>query len=159
MSYVLGKRSKEKLVGVHPDLVRVVERAIEITRQDFAVNEGLRTTERQRRLVASGASQTMNSKHLKQADGYGHAVDLVPYGDFDGNGTSEISWHWTHFYPIAHAMREAAKILGVRVRWGGCWQVLNDTDLDTEVLVQNYAAARKAQGKRAFMDGPHFELV
>lgn len=158
MSYKLGNTSQQRLVGVHPNLVKVVQRAIELSQMDFAVNEGLRTLERQRRLVASGASQTLNSKHLKQADGFGHAVDLVPWGDFDGNGTSEISWNWAHFYPIAHAMRTTAKELGVRVRWGGCWQCLNDTDLDTDVLVQNYAAARKAQGKRAFMDGPHFEL-
>ena len=99
MSYKLGNTSQQRLVGVHPNLVKVVQRAIEITAQDFAVNEGLRTLERQRRLVASGASQTLNSKHLKQADGFGHAVDLVPWGDFDGNGTSEISWHWGHCTP------------------------------------------------------------
>lgn len=78
--YQLGKTSLQRLDGVHPNLVRVVRRAIEITAQDFSVNEGLRTLERQRRLVASGASQTLNSKHLKQADGFGHAVDLVPRG-------------------------------------------------------------------------------
>ena len=104
-TFVLGTRSLERLQGVHPQLVAVVKRAIELSSQDFAVNEGLRTAARQKQLVATGASQTMNSKHLKQADGYGHAVDLVPWGDFDGNGTSEMSWHWGHFYPIADAMR------------------------------------------------------
>ena len=86
MSFKLGNTSQQRLIGVHPDLVRVVRRAIELSSMDFAVNEGLRTAERQRRLVASGASQTLNSKHLKQADGFGHAVDIVPWGDFDGNG-------------------------------------------------------------------------
>lgn len=159
MSYKLGNTSQQRLVGVHPNLVKVVQRAIEITAQDFAVNEGLRTLERQRRLVASGASQTLNSKHLKQADGFGHAVDLVPWDDFDGNGTKEISWHWGHFYPIAEAMRAAAKELGVRVRWGGCWQCLNDTTKPAQELVADYSAVRRAAGKKAFMDGPHFELA
>lgn len=157
--YTLGKKSKENLAGVHPDLVKVVERAINITKQDFSVNEGLRTLERQKRLVAGGASQTLNSKHIKQADGYGHAVDLVPYGDFDGNGTNEISWHWGHFYPIAEAMRQAAKELGVQIRWGGSWQVLNNTYLPAQELVSGYVSSKKKQGKRAFPDGPHFELV
>ena len=93
-TYTLGKTSLSKLNGVHPDLVKVIKRAIELTSQDFSVNEGLRTLERQKRLVAAGASRTLNSKHLKQSDGYGHASDLIPWGDFDGNGTKEISWAW-----------------------------------------------------------------
>lgn len=80
-------------------------------------------------------------------------------GDFDGNGTKEISWAWAHFYPIAEAVRLAAKETGVRVRWGGCWQTLNDTDKPAEVLVADYVAARRAEGKKAFIDGPHFELA
>ena len=66
---------------MHPDLVRVVERAIQITTQDFRVQEGLRTRERQAELVARGASRTMNSRHLT-----GHAVDLVALGG------GEVSW-------------------------------------------------------------------
>ena len=67
----LGTRRRARLEGVHPDLVRVVERAIELTEVDFTVLEGLRNVSRQKELVAAGASQTMNSRHLT-----GHAVDL-----------------------------------------------------------------------------------
>jgi hypothetical protein len=158
-TYTLGKTSLSKLNGVHPNLVKVIKRAIELTSQDFSVNEGLRTLERQKRLVAAGASRTLNSKHLKQADGYGHASDLIPWGDFDGNGTKEISWAWENFYPIAEAMRAAAKELNIRVRWGGCWETLNDTTKPTTQLVADYVAERRAAGKRAFIDGPHFELA
>ena len=42
MSFVLGRRSLERLDGVHEDLVRVVKRAITMTRVDFGVTEGLR---------------------------------------------------------------------------------------------------------------------
>ena len=159
MTYILSKESLEKLQGVHPDLVRVVKRAIEITKQDFSVHEGLRTLERQKRLVANGASRTLNSKHIKQLDGYGHAVDLLPWSDFDGNGKSEISWHWEHFYPIADAMRQAAKELGIKVRWGGNWSELNVYDKSTKQLVADYVAGRRRLGRQAFIDGPHFELI
>ncbi|MFL1917012.1 M15 family peptidase, partial [Plesiomonas shigelloides] len=43
MSFYLGKHSLENLRGVHPDLVKVVKRAIELTKVDFKVIEGKRT--------------------------------------------------------------------------------------------------------------------
>lgn len=79
MPYSLGSKSRAELKGVHPDLVGVVERAIQITTQDFSVHDGLRTEAEQREYVRTGASQTMNSMHRTQADGFGHAVDLVPF--------------------------------------------------------------------------------
>ena len=110
--YSLGVKSKQRMIGVHPDLVAVVERAIEITEQDFSVTEGIRTIERQRKLVAEGKSRTMNSRHLT-----GHAVDLVPY---------PVSWDWVYFYPIADAMKEAAEELGIDLTWGGDWSSFRD---------------------------------
>lgn len=110
--YHLGKRSREKLEGVHPDLVKVVERAIEITEQDFTVLEGLRDIERQRELVNTGKSTTMNSRHLT-----GHAVDIAPW---------PISWDWNYFYPIADAMKQAAEELEVDLEWGGDWKSFPD---------------------------------
>jgi peptidoglycan L-alanyl-D-glutamate endopeptidase CwlK len=112
MSYKLSQRSMNNLSGVHPDLVAVVKRAIEITGQDFSVIEGVRGIDRQRKLVAQGKSTTMNSRHLT-----GHAVDLVPY---------PVSWDWEHFYPIADAMKEAAEELEVDLEWGGDWQSFPD---------------------------------
>ena len=110
--YQLGKKSKKKLEGVHPDLVKVVERAIEITEQDFTVLEGLRDIERQRELVNTGKSTTMNSRHLT-----GHAVDIAPW---------PISWELEGFYPIADAMKTAADELGVSLEWGGDWKSFPD---------------------------------
>jgi peptidoglycan L-alanyl-D-glutamate endopeptidase CwlK len=153
-----GSTKFAKLSGVHPDVIKVVELAATKTTMPFIVTEGLRTLARQQRLVKSGASQTLNSKHLPQSGGYGHAVDLAPYFDFDGDGKHELSWHLDHFYPIAEAMRSAAKELGVRIRWGGCWQVLNSTTAPTASLVTAYSAERRKLGKRAFIDCPHFEL-
>lgn len=146
--YKLGAGSKKELEGVHPDLVAVVRRAIEITVQDFAVHDGIRTLAEQKKLVASGASQTLDSRHIT-----GHAVDLVPYI----NG--KLRWEWDPIYMIADAVRVAAQELGTPIRWGGAWDVDFTHSSDSpEDLVAQYVARRKAAGMRAFIDGPHFEL-
>lgn len=113
--FKLGPRSKMRLEGVHPDLVRVVERAIEISTVDFTVLEGLRTPERQKTLLESGASQTMNSRHIT-----GHAVDLGAWVD------SQVDWSWPLYHKIAAAMKTAAKELGVSIVWGGDWRNFKD---------------------------------
>ena len=113
--YVLGKRSKSRLEGVHPDLVKVVERAIQITEVDFTVLEGRRSKKRQRELVAKGASQTMRSRHIT-----GHAVDLGAWV----NGT--VSWDWKYYHKIADAMKQAADDVGVTIEWGGNWKSFKD---------------------------------
>ena len=129
MTYQLGQRSLQNLSGVHPDLVAVVKRAIQITDQDFGVIEGIRNINRQRQLVKSGASTTMNSRHLT-----GHAVDLAPYpfnGDVDGDGKVNIE-DWDQYYFIEEAMKLAADELEVDLEWGGDW--------------------------KSFKDGPHWQL-
>ena len=112
MSYALGSRSLQTLEGVHPDLVAVVKLAITLTEQDFSVGEGIRSVERQRELLASGKTTTMNSRHLT-----GHAVDLFPY---------PVSWDWKYFHPIHAAMESAAETLNVELTWGGDWKKFPD---------------------------------
>ena len=113
--FKLGKRSIERLQGVHPDLVRVVERAIDLTTIDFTVLEGLRSPERQQTLVAFGASQTLNSRHIT-----GHAVDLGAWVD------NQVDWSWPLYTKIANAMKAAANELGVAIVWGGDWRTFKD---------------------------------
>lgn len=108
MAFKLGQRSKDRLKGVDERLVKVVERAIELTEIDFTVLEGLRTPERQKQLVADGFSKTLKSKHLT-----GNAVDLGALV----NGT--ISWDKQHYHTIAKAMKKSAEELKVNIRWGG----------------------------------------
>lgn len=124
MAYRLGQRSKENLQGVHPDLVKVVERAIELTEQDFTVIEGLRSIERQRELVKKKKSRTMNSRHLT-----GHAVDIAPFpfdGDVDEDGIHNIH-DWDQYYPIEDAMKQAARELNIPIEWGGeIWKNFKD---------------------------------
>ena len=112
MTYQLGTRSRQKLSGVHPDLVAVVKLAISTSEVDFTVLEGIRNINRQRELYKAGKSTTMNSRHLT-----GHAVDLAPW---------PISWEWEDFYPIADAMKAAAEELEVDLEWGGDWKSFPD---------------------------------
>lgn len=115
MSFQLGTRSVTNLTGVHQDLQKVVRLAITKTQVDFMVIEGLRSPERQMKLIAQGASQTKNSRHLT-----GHAVDLCALID------GEVRWDWPLYYKIAAAMKAAAKELGVAIVWGGDWKSFKD---------------------------------
>jgi peptidoglycan LD-endopeptidase CwlK len=147
--FKLSKRSLDRLQGVDERLVEVVKYAIEVTTIDFAVTEGLRTVQRQRELVAKGASQTMNSKHID-----GLAVDLVAYiGD-------RISWELNLYDNIADAMKIAAIDVGVPIRWGGAWQIndIREWDGTMQDAMDQYVALRRSQGRRPFIDGPHFEI-
>lgn len=136
----LSSKSASKLAGVHPDLELIVRRAIELSDQDFVVLEGVRTPERQRELYAQGRSKpgkkvtwTLISNHFVQPDGYGHAVDLVPF---------PVDWDDTRkFDRIADAMFQAARELGMHIRWGADW------DRDGKF---------RESGES---DSPHFEIV
>ena len=113
--YSLGVRSKTRLKGIHPDLAKVVEKAIQLTTVDFTVLEGVRDPIRQKKLVESGASQTMNSRHLT-----GHAVDLGAWVD------DQVDWSWPLYHKINAAMQEASKLVGVPIEWGGNWTKFKD---------------------------------
>jgi len=145
--FQLGRLSLVNLGGVHPDLSRLVKTAINMSEVDFRVIEGLRTLERQKQLVASGASQTLKSRHLT-----GHAVDLAALVD------GRIEWAWPLYYKIADAMKNASKILNIPVEWGVIWdkELSQCGDLDEEV--EMYSSRMRALGKKPFLDGPHFQL-
>lgn len=115
MSYRFGTRSLQRLEGVHPDLVRVMKRAIAMSPLDFTVLEGLRTLARQKVLVAKGASKTMRSRHLT-----GHAVDIAPWIG------GKVSWDWPLYHRIAPIVKEAARLEGVPIEWGGDWVRFRD---------------------------------
>jgi peptidoglycan L-alanyl-D-glutamate endopeptidase CwlK len=141
MTYSLSKRSLGNLEGVHPSLVAVVKRAIEITKQDFVVIEGVRTQARQDELWAQGRTKpgpvvtwTKDaSSHGIGPDGYGHAVDICPY---------PVDWNdLAKFDAIALAMFSAASEVGVRLRWGADWDM------------------NGKPRERGESDSPHFELV
>lgn len=110
-----SNRSLRSLKGIHPDLRRVIDRALQESPLDFIVIEGLRTRERQAQLVASGASQTMNSRHIT-----GHAVDLLPIGP------SGPAFDWPLYHKLGPAVKNAARAEGVDLEWGGDWRTFAD---------------------------------
>ncbi len=150
MSFKLSNRSLGKLEGVDERLVAVVKSAIGMTKTDFGVICGLRTIEEQRELVAKGASKTMKSKHIG-----GNAVDLMAYVGSRG------SWELNLYDDLADAMKAAAIDLGVPLRWGAAWHIddIRDWDGTMEEAMNSYVDLRRSQGRRPFIDGPHFELV
>ena len=154
MSFSLSNRSKGKLEGVHPDLVKVVESAIGLTEIDFGVTYGVRSVQEQQKLYNSGRSQTMKSKHLVQEDGYSHAVDLMAY---DG---SNPSWDIVMYDDTADAMKEAALETGAKICWGAAWQIddIAKWDGTMEQAMNAYIDLRRSQSRRPFIDGPHFQL-
>ena len=111
----LSARSLKNLKGVHPDLVAIVNLAAQRTPIPFEVIEGLRTVERQKQLVAAGASKTMNSRHIT-----GHAVDIAPTVE------GKIRWDWPLYRLLAPAIKQAAQDLGIPIVWGGDWRTFKD---------------------------------
>ena len=151
MAFALSQRSLGRLDGVKNELHSVVTTAIGLTNVDFGVTCGLRTEKEQEDLVARGASKTMKSKHLT-----GDAVDVVAY-----IGGSRISWELNLYDDIADAFKEASVREGVGIRWGASWHIpdLRDWEGTAEEAMMAYIDLRRSQGRRPFIDAPHFELV
>ena len=152
--FKLSNRSLEKLEGVNPLLVDTVKRAIQLSKVDFGVIYGVRSLAEQERLYKAGRSQTMKSRHLIQEDGTSHAIDLMAY---DG---SNPSWDIVMYDDIADAMKAAAKETGAKIGWGAAWQLDSITEWDgtMEQAMNAYIDLRRGQGRRPFIDGPHFQL-
>lgn len=141
LNHRLSIASKRKLEGVHPLLVAVVELALLKSKVDFKVIEGVRTEERQKVLYAQGRTApgpivtwTLNSNHfVNKTTGFGHAVDLLP---------EPYDWRdLKQFDLMAEAMMEAAKELGVTIRWGKDWNM------------------NGKPGEKGETDSPHFEIL
>ena len=154
MSFKLSQRSLDRLDGVHPSLFSIVEKAIQLTKVDFGCSCGVRTIEEQKVLLAKGASTTMKSKHLIQEDGYSHAVDLIAYLE------GRVSWELNLYDDIADAMKEAADELDIAIVWGAAWHIkdLRSFDGTMEDAMNEYIDLRRSQGRRPFIDGPHFQI-
>jgi peptidoglycan L-alanyl-D-glutamate endopeptidase CwlK len=150
MAFKLSSRSLKKLDGVDEGLVAVVKDAIGITKVDFGVTFGLRTLEEQKKLYESGRSQTMKSKHLE-----GRAVDLVAYFG------SDISWELNVYDDICDAMAEAARKNDVAIKWGAAWSEgdIREYAGTAEDAMNAYVDLRRSQGRRPFIDAPHFEMM
>lgn len=113
--YSFSQRSKDRLKGVHPDMVKVMEEAIKESPLDFGITEGLRTLERQKELFEAGKSRTMNSRHLR-----GLAVDIAIFID------GKVNWDFPNYKLVADHIKEVAKELNIPIQWGGDWVSFRD---------------------------------
>lgn len=156
MGFKFGTRSLSEMEGVHPDLVALAHETIARSPVDFGVFDGLRTAAEQNALYRRGASQIDGyrrpGRHQAQPSGYGHAVDLVPWIG------GRFQWDWAAIYDLTAALHDCACQAGTHVRWGGCWDHINPLSGAPENWVAAYVKRRQSQGRRAFNDGPHFEL-
>ena len=115
MTFRFSSRSLRNLEGVHPDLVAVAHRALQLTEVDFLVTEGLRTQEKQIELVRAGASRTTRSRHLT-----GHAIDVAAWV------AGGVRWDWPLYEELSRAFKQAAAELNVPIVWGGDWKSFRD---------------------------------
>lgn len=168
MAYYLGTKSLKNLKGVRPDLVELVKETIKISPVDFTIiyNGGLRTASMQMKLYKEGASKingrTVKSKHQKQDDGFGWAVDLVPY--ISGGPR----WEWPPIYKIAGCMAYKAVEMDIDLRWGGVWdKPMDDYAPKSLNSPEAFSAAMEREVRKYcvrhpgpdFIDGPHYELL
>ena len=156
MAFKLSRRSLDRLEGIDDRLQAVVKMAITLTDTDFGVVQGMRTLDEQKELVAKGASRTLKSKHLE-----GKAFDIMAYVN------SRASWELNLYDNLADAIKEAAINLNVPICWGAAWATpqapypmdIRKWEGTMEEAMNAYIDLRRSQGKRPFIDGPHFELI
>ena len=113
--FSFSKASLDKMNGVDLKLVNLMKEAIKNSPYDFKITEGLRTVERQKELVKTGKSKTMNSYHLK-----GKAVDIAVLID------NKITWDFKYYKEVANCVKEVARKLGYIITWGGDWKTFKD---------------------------------
>lgn len=149
-NFRFSQRSLSNLVDIEDALVEASHRALAVTKVDFGVICGRRTLQEQMEMVESGASTTMDSRHLT-----GHAVDVMAYIGSQGR------WELPLYCHIVLAYKKAAAEMNTELRWGGCWELLSRLPSTPELIlrrVEDWAAARRAVGRRAFIDAGHIEI-
>ena len=156
MGFKFGTKSLSKLEGVHPDLVEIMKLAVSKSTIDFGISEGVRSKSRQALLVKSGASTTMNSKHIiQESTGFSHAVDM--YTLVDGRAC----WELDTYALAGEAIVKSAKELGINnLSWGACWHIKDvaGCNMACSDMIQDYISTRSKQGRKIFMDAPHWQL-
>lgn len=118
---MLSPKSRDRLMTCHPDLQRLISAVSDKT--NIAVICGHRTEKEQQAAFNNKTTKVAwpNSKHNALPS---QAVDIVPV---------PLDWQDKQgFIDMAKVVKETAKELGIKIKWGGDF--------------------------KGFFDGPHFEL-
>lgn len=141
--YSFGRTSKERLYTCHPDIVKILEEAIQLSSVDFGVAEGHRSIALQNKYFIEGKSET-DGLRKKGKHNYVPSLAVDVYAWVNG----KAMWDVPHLSYIAGVIQTVATIMlqngeiRHRLRWGGNW------DMDGEIITD-----------QTFIDCPHFELV
>lgn len=109
-----SRRTLNNLTGVHFKLVAVVGYTLAISEQDFFVNEGLRTAEKQQEYFKKGASK-LDGINKKSNHQLGRAVDVYYTG---WKNTDKDNTRWL---TLIEAFRTAGRQLGIKLVFGYDW--------------------------------------
>ncbi len=113
--YKASKRSKENVKGVDERLVLLVGYALAISKVDFVVVEGLRSTERQKQLYREKKSKcdgvTNISKHQE-----GKAIDIYYVGWKNSDSPDDERWK-----KLIEIFKLAGKNLNLKLNFGYDW--------------------------------------
>lgn len=149
--FKFSQRSVKKLKSVNKYLKGIMYDLLSHSPHDFAITEGLRTLEKQKKLLSENKTKTLQSKHLD-----GLAVDIVALP----NG--KVSWEPQHYVEIANALNDVLRLSNNQkylVRWGGAWNCYMPCPMCAEEMVQSYKKFCADTNKKPFHDYVHIELV
>jgi peptidoglycan L-alanyl-D-glutamate endopeptidase CwlK len=113
----LTARDLLRLQDVHPDLVKIIHKVAADSPLEFFIVEGKRSIEDEKKAVAAGKSQTLDSRHI-----FGLAVDIAVKVE------GALTWDVKYYHQFADAFLATAASLAVPVVWGGSWKTLKDYD-------------------------------
>lgn len=164
--FSFGKTSTAQIENLHPALKAVITEALAISPVDYGVLKlgGARTAEEQRDLWLQGRfghpgkivtqldGYDKPSNHQIKPDGFGHAVDIVPFVG------GKFTWNWELIFPMIAAVAGVAKAKGISLRWGGVWDRKLE-ELDPEALEAEVAAYCTRHPGPDHIDGPHLEYL
>ena len=136
--YRFGKTSRSKLFTSDFKLRELFQEALDLGLIDISILTGTRHKDEQNELCRKGLSKLKypNSRHNCKKGDFSKAIDAAPYV----NG--KVSYDHKHCCFLAGIVLAIAKSKGVKIRWGGNW------DMDGEPITD-----------QNFQDLIHYELI
>ena len=124
MSYVYGRTSQRNRDSCAPPLIEVMNKGLEVSPVDISIVSGWRDEDVQTMLFRTGASKKEwpFSEHnfMLNEEPHSKAFDFAPHL----GKVIKIPWEDTHLFAVvAGVFISVAKPLGIKLRWGGDWDM------------------------------------